>query len=99
MLRGGQTASIRASSCRLLRVHFAARPSCRAACLGSVRNLILIVLLGVAAAASWWWSRPEPVEAPPPRASGDQELGFYLHGARMLGTDDSGRVAYEMFAD
>ena len=64
-----------------------------------MRNFILIVLLGVAAAASWWWSRPEPVEAPRPRTSGDQELGYYLHGARMLGTDESGRVAYEIFAD
>jgi LPS export ABC transporter protein LptC len=64
-----------------------------------VRNLILIVLLGAAAAASWWWSRPELVEAPRPRPSGDQDLGYYLHGARMLGTDESGRVAYEIFAD
>ncbi len=64
-----------------------------------VRNLILIVLLGAAAAASWWWSRPAPVEAPRSRASGDQDLGYYLRGARMLGTDESGRVAYKIFAD
>ena len=67
--------------------------------LGPVRNLLLIVLLGAAAAASWWWSRPAPVEAPPPRPSGDQELGYYLHGARMLGTDETGHVAYKIFAD
>jgi LPS export ABC transporter protein LptC len=64
-----------------------------------VRNLILIVLLGAAAVASWWWSRPAPIEAPRARPTGDEELGYYLRGARMLGTDDSGRVAYRIFAD
>jgi LPS export ABC transporter protein LptC len=64
-----------------------------------VRNAILIVLLGVAAAASWWWSRPAPVEAPRPRESGDQELGYYMRGARILGTDESGRLAYKIVAD
>jgi LPS export ABC transporter protein LptC len=73
--------------------HAAPRASSR------VRNLILIVLLGAAAAASWWWSQPAPVEAPRPRATGDQELGYYLRGARMLGTDESGRVAYKILAD
>jgi lipopolysaccharide export system protein LptC len=64
-----------------------------------VRNLILVVLLGAAAAASWWWSRPAPVQEPPPRASANEDLGYYLRGARMLGTDESGRVAYRIFAD
>jgi LPS export ABC transporter protein LptC len=64
-----------------------------------VRNLILIVLLGAAAAATAWWSRPQPVEAPPPRATGDQEVGYFLHGARMLGTDENGHVTYRISAD
>jgi LPS export ABC transporter protein LptC len=64
-----------------------------------LRNLLLIVLLGAAAVASFLWSRPTPVEAPRRRADADAELGYYLRGARMLGTDASGRGVYRILAD
>lgn len=64
-----------------------------------MRNLLLIVLLGAAAVASWWFSRPTSVEAPRRQAEGDTELGYYLRGARMLGTDMNGRAVYRILAD
>ena len=63
-----------------------------------MRNWLLIVLLGAAAVASWLWSRPI-VGPPPRRASGEVELGYYLRGARMLGTDENGRAVYRILAD
>jgi len=64
-----------------------------------VRNFLLIVLLGTAAVASWLWSRPTSLEQPRRREGGDTELGYYLRGARLLGTDESGRAAYRILAD
>jgi lipopolysaccharide export system protein LptC len=64
-----------------------------------LRNLLLIVLLGAAAVASWLWSRPTSVEPPRRRAGGDAELGYYLRGARLLGTDANGRAVYRILAD
>lgn len=63
-----------------------------------MRNLFLIVLLGAAAAASWFWSRPLTTEQPPPH-TGEGDLGYYLRGARMVGTDASGRAVYRILAD
>ena len=63
-----------------------------------MRNLLLIVLLSAAAVASWLWSRPTLVEQPR-RTPGDSELGYYLRGARMLGTDENGRAVYRILAD
>jgi LPS export ABC transporter protein LptC len=58
-----------------------------------------MLLLGAAAVASWIYSRPEPVAAPR-RASGDEApLGYYLRGARLVGTDANGQVAYRILAD
>ena len=64
-----------------------------------MRNFLLIVLLGTAAVASWLWSRPTSLEQPRRREGGDAELGYYLRGARLLGTDESGRAAYRILAD
>jgi LPS export ABC transporter protein LptC len=63
------------------------------------RNALGIALLFAAAAATTWLLfRPQAPsrdgaardDAPPP--------GYYLRGARLLGTDEEGRVAYEIHA-
>jgi LPS export ABC transporter protein LptC len=64
-----------------------------------LRNLILMLLLGAAAVASWFYSRPEPVAAPIRSSGSDAPLGYYLRGARLLGTDENGHVAYRILAD
>jgi LPS export ABC transporter protein LptC len=64
-----------------------------------LRNLLLIVLLGAAAVASWLWSRPTLLEQPHRPEGGDTELGYYLRGVRMLGTDENGRAVYRILAD
>jgi len=64
-----------------------------------VRNLVLLVLLGAAAFASWFWSRPTMIEPPRQHAAGEGDLGYYLRGARMVGTDASGRAVYRILAD
>lgn len=64
-----------------------------------MRNLLLIVLLGAAAVASWLFSRPALIEPSRRGAAGDSELGYYLRGARMLGTDANGRAVYRILAD
>jgi LPS export ABC transporter protein LptC len=64
-----------------------------------LRNVILMLLLGAAAVASWIYSMPEPEEAPRRTNGGDAALGYYLRGARLLGTDENGQVAYRILAD
>jgi LPS export ABC transporter protein LptC len=59
-----------------------------------------MVVLAAVAAATWLYGRPPPItrdtgataESAPP-------LGYYLLGARLLGTDEQGRVAYQILAD
>jgi LPS export ABC transporter protein LptC len=63
-----------------------------------VRNFILMVLLGAAAVASWIYSRPEPAQAPRRSGGDDAPLGYYLSGARIVGTDENGREAYRILA-
>jgi LPS export ABC transporter protein LptC len=64
-----------------------------------LRNLILIILLGAAAVASFILSRPLPVETRSRSSDGTAALGYYLSGARLLGTDASGHVAYSIAAE
>jgi lipopolysaccharide export system protein LptC len=64
-----------------------------------VRNVILMLLLGAAAVTSWIYGLPGPVEAPQRASGNDAPLGYYLRGARMLGTDETGHVAYRILAD
>ena len=58
-----------------------------------------MILLGAAAVASWFYGLPEPVAAPRRSNGDDAPPGYYLRGARLLGADASGRVAYESSAD
>ncbi len=58
-----------------------------------------MLLLGAAAAASWIYSLPGPVEPPQRSSGGDAPLGYYVRGARLLRTDESGHVAYRIRAD
>ena len=64
-----------------------------------LRNAAGIVLLAAAAAASYWWSRPPPAEPAARRGNGAELPGYYLRGARIVGTDEQGRVALEILAD
>jgi lipopolysaccharide export system protein LptC len=63
----------------------------------NIRNVIVSLLLLAAAGASWYWRRPQSgVEetARPPEVP----RGYYLKNAILLGTDDAGRVIYEVSA-
>jgi LPS export ABC transporter protein LptC len=64
-----------------------------------LRNAVVTVLLAAVAFATWLWSRPPPAEAVRRVAGDSTPLGYYLHGARLIGTDDSGRIAYRILAD
>jgi LPS export ABC transporter protein LptC len=63
------------------------------------RNLLLFVLLSGAALGTWMLARdPEPAvaaraeTAPPPG-------GFYYEGATLYGTDENGRIQYQIEAE
>jgi LPS export ABC transporter protein LptC len=58
-----------------------------------------MVVLAVLAAVTWVWSwRPEEPPAPAPVETDAQPLGYYVHGARLLGTDEQGHVVYRVIA-
>jgi LPS export ABC transporter protein LptC len=58
-----------------------------------------MVVLAALAVATWLYGRI-PVTAPRTLpAEGAEPLGYYLRAARMLGTDEQGRVAYRILAD
>jgi LPS export ABC transporter protein LptC len=63
----------------------------------SLRNSLAIALLSAAALASWYWSRQPPVRTS--QAAAGAPPGYYLRGARLVGTDESGDVVYRMRAD
>jgi LPS export ABC transporter protein LptC len=65
----------------------------------NLRNAAGIVLLAGAAAASYWWSRPPPAAPATNEGDGAELPGYYLHGARLIGTDQQGRVALRIHAD
>src|SRR6185369_13932199 len=65
----------------------------------SLRNTFVMVVLAAFAVATWLYGRaPTAIERRFP-AEGTQPLGYYLRGARMLGTDEQGRIAYRILAD
>jgi LPS export ABC transporter protein LptC len=58
-----------------------------------------MVVLAALAVATWLYGRT-PSSAPRTLpAEGAQPLGYYLRAARMLGTDEQGRIAYRILAD
>jgi lipopolysaccharide export system protein LptC len=58
-----------------------------------------MVVLAAIAVATWLYGRT-PAAAPRTLpAEGAQPLGYYLRSARMLGTDEQGRIAYRILAD
>ena len=64
-----------------------------------MRNTVVMVVLAVLAAATWVYTwRPEAPAAPAPADTDEQPLGYYVHGARVLGTDEQGRVVYRVNA-
>lgn len=64
-----------------------------------MRNTWVLVLLATLAAATWLAGRM-PAPAPPPVESGEElPLGYYLRGARLVGTDEQGRIAYRIRAE
>ena len=59
-----------------------------------VRNTVVMIVLAILAAATWiaTWQRPDagpPVDRERRRGS---RSGYYLRGARLLGTDEQGRI-------
>jgi LPS export ABC transporter protein LptC len=65
----------------------------------SIRNALGFMLLVCAAAATWYLSLP-PAVAPADREADDTgPLGYYLKGARLLGTNDDGDITYVVIAE
>ena len=64
-----------------------------------LRSGVAIVLLVAAAIATWYWSRPAVPTAPGRPTDEAPPLGYYLRGAKMLGTDAEGRASYRILAD
>ncbi|HJR71441.1 MAG TPA: LPS export ABC transporter periplasmic protein LptC, partial [Gammaproteobacteria bacterium] len=64
-----------------------------------MRNTVVMMVLALLAAATGLlrWQRETP-SAAPAVDEGASPLGYYVHGARVLGTDEQGRVAYRVFA-
>jgi len=64
-----------------------------------VRNTAVMVVLAVLAAATWVYTwRPEEAAAPARAETDARPLGYYVHGARVLGTDEQGNVVYRVIA-
>ena len=65
----------------------------------SLRNTGSFLLLLAAAAASWYLASSLEQAAPPREPAEPVERGFYLKGARILGTGETGELVYEIEAD
>jgi LPS export ABC transporter protein LptC len=66
----------------------------------SLRNTVVTLLLALVAAALWLatWQRQGTTPAVE-RNDDAPPLGYYVHGARMTGTDEQGRVTYRVLAE
>jgi LPS export ABC transporter protein LptC len=64
-----------------------------------MRNTVVLIVLALLAAATGLlrWQRGGPSPAPVVEQSASP-LGYYVSGARLLGTDEGGRLAYRVFA-
>jgi LPS export ABC transporter protein LptC len=63
-----------------------------------IRSSLGLALLVFVAAATWYLRSPSaPAAGAAPRDTGP--LGYYLRGARLLGSDDSGHITYTVSAD
>ena len=64
-----------------------------------LRNTLVMIVLAILAAALWvaTWQPPE-TSLPVEDAGASQALGYYVRGARILGTDEEGRVTYRIMA-
>ncbi len=65
----------------------------------SPRTIVLVVLLFIAALASWYVARDNGDRAPSPAAARPLNRGYYLEDARILGTDSTGSLLYEIRAE
>lgn len=65
-----------------------------------MRSTVIMLLLALVAAVTWvaTWQPAEPV-APTRDNENASPLGYYVRGARWLGTDEQGRVAYQILAE
>jgi LPS export ABC transporter protein LptC len=65
-----------------------------------LRTIVVLVVLAILAGATWLatWSSRQPTP-PATTDAAEHPLGYYLHGARILGTDELGRVTYRILAD
>lgn len=65
-----------------------------------MRNTLLMIVLAIVAAATWiaTW-QPRETSAPAEAVGASPALGYYVRGARIIGTDDEGRVTYRIFAE
>jgi LPS export ABC transporter protein LptC len=65
-----------------------------------VRNTVVMLVLAILAAATWvaTWPRQAP-DAPAGTGADTRPLGYYVRGARLLGTDEEGRVLYRINAE
>ncbi len=65
-----------------------------------MRNTFVMIALALAAAATWLLTwQPAERRLPVEDAATSPTLGYYLRGARMIGTDAQGRVSYRIFAE
>jgi lipopolysaccharide export system protein LptC len=70
-----------------------------ASCGERLRNTLVMVVLAVLAGATWLYSRPPATTQRLAPMEGVQPLGYYIRGARILGTDEQGRISYRISAD
>jgi LPS export ABC transporter protein LptC len=65
-----------------------------------MRSTVVMLLLALLAAATWvaTWQPAGPA-APASDNENTSPLGYYVRGARWLGTDEQGRVAYQILAE
>lgn len=56
------------------------------------------MLLTALAAVTWLAGRMPAPASPPTQSGAELPLGYYLRGARLIGTDEQGRVAYRILA-